>query len=419
MAAAVVAFHLAVLILAMNLSNGVPARKMMFLFSVFFVTVFVCEKRGAAQQNSAPVARPRIIRHFALNKFYETPEPLPSGKPGELIRSAEFDQYDLPGDVLAVRILYHSVSANNEDVPVSGVVLYPDKKAPNGGWPVIAWAHDLNGVARSCAPSLARNLRHGSFLSMYVQLGYAVVASDYAGLGSKARNAFADMNSNAADVMYSVAAARKAVPQLGARWIAMGTGEGAMAAVAVGERQEQIHDPSYLGSIAISGLRDLQEEYASIGDVRSRSLLNLVYGIQTVYPKFQPDEVLIPVGMTLYRRIAVACDSDTALSSATASALVKPHWQANSFVQMYFSRNRLGASAIRAPILVLSSDLDPDSPGTKAVVSRLCSAGAKIQFLRYPGSEPAALIGDSVRDQIQWMHDVFSNRTPHNDCPRP
>ena len=144
-----------------------------------------------------------------------------------------------------------------------------------------------------------------------------------------------------------------------------------------------------------------------------------MYGVQTIYPKFGVDEVLTPAGITLYSRIAAACDSDTGLSSAAAASLVKPHWEANSFAQMYFSRNRLGASAIRAPILLLSSDLDPDSPGTKAVVSRMCSAGAKIQLLTYPGSAPAALIGDSVRDQIQWMQDVFSNRTPHSDCPRP
>jgi len=34
-------------------------------------------------------------------------------------------------------------------------------------------------------------------LSMYVSLGYAVVASDYTGLGTDYRNAFRDIESNA------------------------------------------------------------------------------------------------------------------------------------------------------------------------------------------------------------------------------
>ena len=87
---------------------------------------------------------------------------------------------------------------------------------------MIAWAHDLTGVARQCAPSLARNLQHGTFLAMYVNMGYAVVATDYTGLGSNFGNAFADTPSNALDVIYSIPAARRALPQLGSRWIAMG-----------------------------------------------------------------------------------------------------------------------------------------------------------------------------------------------------
>jgi len=62
---------------------------------------------------------------------------------------------------------------------------------------VIAWAHDLSGMARQCAPSLTRNLNRGPLLSMYVSLGYAVVASDYTGLGTDYRNAFRDIESNA------------------------------------------------------------------------------------------------------------------------------------------------------------------------------------------------------------------------------
>src|SRR5581483_8672763 len=249
--------------------------------------VSICCDWAIAQQGAVPVPRPKIVHSFVPDKFYETADPLPPGSPGELIRSVEFDRYDLPGDVLAVRILYHSQSAAGHDVAVSGVVLLPDKKAPNEGWPVIAWAHDLNGVARTCAPTLARNLRSGSLLAMYVQLGYAIVATDYAGLGSKGRNASSDMNSNANDVIYSITAARKAVPRLGARWVAMGMNEGAMAAIAVAEIEAHAHDANYLGSIALGGLQDVQQEFRSPQRVSAWALLSLAYGVQTVYPKFQ------------------------------------------------------------------------------------------------------------------------------------
>src|SRR6185437_14243520 len=207
--------------------------------------------------------RSGLFRPLPLTKFYDTPHPLPPGKPGDLIRSTEFDEYDLPPEVNALRILYHSRTAAGEDVGISGVVLFPDAKPPAGGWPIIAWAHSWTGVARSCAPSLARNLQHGPFLAMYAHLGYAVVATDYAGLGTATRSAFAEISANASDIIYSVAAARRALPQLGSSWVALGTGEGGMAVIGVAEMESSLHDPNYLGSVAISNLDDPQNLYAS------------------------------------------------------------------------------------------------------------------------------------------------------------
>ena len=76
---------------------------------------------------------------------------------------------------------------NGKDVAVSAVVLIPDGKPPGGGWPVIAWAHEFRGTARQCAPSLMKNLGAGSILAMFANLGFAVVATDYAGFGRRFR----------------------------------------------------------------------------------------------------------------------------------------------------------------------------------------------------------------------------------------
>ena len=173
-------------------------------------------------------------------------------------------KYELPFSVSAVRILYHSRSAAGEDVACLGSCSVPyDRKPPAGGWPIIAWAHGATGVARACAPSFTRNLGHGPFLAMYVNLGYAVVAPDYTGLGTDFRNAFADGPSNSADLIASIPAARAAVLQLGARWVVMGDAEGSLAALAVAEKESQIPDPAYLGSIAISGLASPQEMFGN------------------------------------------------------------------------------------------------------------------------------------------------------------
>jgi len=367
-------------------------------------------------QAVAPAKRPEIIRNFRLTKFYDTPDPLPAGKPGELIRSTTFEAYDLPLGVAAVRLLYHSHSAGGTDVATSAVVLYPDGKPPAGGWPVIAWAHDLSGVARQCAPSLTRNLQHGAFLSMYVNIGYAVIATDYTGLGTRFRNGFADTLSNAGDVIYSLPAARRAVPQLGSRWIAMGTGEGGMAVLGVAELEHDIQDPNYLGSIAISRLADLQSMYEPLGAVSYNMPLFLAYGIKTLYPEFEVKEILTDNALPLYQHIGEVCGETEAGQKASAAAMLRPNWQIDPFVQKYFNRNRLGLKPVTAPLLVISSEADPAIAETTKIVARLCQQRDRVQFEKYPEYDPGRVIGDSVRDQITWIQARFANSPAPTNC---
>jgi hypothetical protein len=382
--------------------------------------LFAAELVFAQAQAPAPVKTSQILRTLPLTSFYDTPHPLPAGKPGDLIRSEPVEEYELPPEVSAVRILYHSRSAAGEDVATSGVVLIPSEgKPPAGGWPVIAWAHGATGVARPCAPSLMRNVGHGPFLSMYVNLGYAVVATDYTGLGTNFRNAFLDAQSNANDVIGSISAARVAVPQLGARWIVMGEGEGSLAAVAVAEKKNEIRDPAYMGSIAISGLADAKELYAHSTQVPSRSMLAfLAYGIKTVYPQFQVTDMLTEKALAPYHHIEQNCGEAATLAELPPAEMLKPGWENNEFVRQYFARNSLGQVQALGSILVISGEADRAVPATLTalVIARMCKQGNRVQWERYPDLDPGRVIGDSVRDQIAWIEGRFAGRPAPANC---
>ena len=377
----------------------------------------------AQSQAPAPSRRSDLLRARALplTKFYDTPDPLPAAKPGELIRSQPFDEYELPVTVAAVRILYHSRSASGEDVAVSGVVLYPyGKRPPAGGWPVIAWAHAATGIARQCAPSLMRNVGHGPFLSMYVNLGYAVVATDYAGLGTKFRNAFLDGPSNASDVINSVLAARAAVPQLGARWIVMGEAEGALAATGVAEKENEVRDPNYLGGIAISVLASARESYEhSVNGSSSAMLPSLAYGVKTVYPQFQVTDILTEKALPLYNQLEQTCSQERTTPELSLAEIVKPGWETNPFVRKYFDRNEIGQTRAYSPIFVITGDADPAIPPTTRAqaFARMCKQGDRVQWERYPGLDSGRVIGESVRDQIGWIEARFAGRASPTNCP--
>lgn len=392
------------------------SRKCFRAFLVFAVASIIplasqTSRQPSAQTAAVPVSKAAISRRaLPLTKFYDTPSPLPAGKPGELIRAQEFDQYDLPLHVLAVRILYHSRSATGEDAAVSGVVLYPDSKPPANGWPVLAWAHTVEGVARQCAPSLARNLRSGPALSMYVNLGYAVVLTDYAGLGTNFRNAASDLPSNAADLIYSVPAARAAVSHLGTRWIAMGTAQGGSVAIKVAELEHEIHGSGYMGSIAISSL---EGSYDGSGAGTPEQPLFVAYGIKTVFPEFNERDVLTEKALALYPQLEQSC-SDPSGPKADSSELIKPNWAGNRFVKMYFDRNTLGQKPAQGPILVIDSGL-PRQHAIE-VINRMCQQGDQIELERYAQSDEGAVFGDSVRDQIAWIQARFAGRPATTTC---
>jgi len=369
----------------------------------------------AQQQASSQAKRPR--GGVQITRFYDTPVPLPPGKPGELIRSQKDDEYYLGEDVTAVRILYHSRSGNGEDVATSGVVIIPDRKPPAGGWPIIAWAHEWMGSARQCAPSLMRNLGSGPFLSMYASLGYAVVATDYAGLGTNFRNAFVDIRSNALDAIYSVSAARAAEPSLGSKWIAMGQADGGLAALGVAEVESEIRDSGYLGSIAISGVANAKDAYEKSAQATSQPMLVfLAYGIKTVFPQFQPSDILTEKGLGAYRQIESACA--VAGDGVSAAEMMKPNWEKNGLVQEFFRRNALGQKRAGGPVMVLGAESDPAVMAgmTSHLVGDMCKQGDRVQFIRYPGLDSGAALGSSVRDQIGWIQSRFKGEPAPSNC---
>ena len=253
---------------------------------------------------------------------------------------------------------------------------------------------------------------------MYVNLGYAVVATDYTGLGTSFRNAFLDGPSNATDVIASIPAARAAVPQLGARWIVMAEAEGGLTVVAVAEKENEVRDPDYLGGIAISDVASAKEIYepATAGS-SSHMLTSLAYGIKTVYPQFQVSDMLSEKALALYREIGETCAQATG-PQLPGIETVKPGWESNGFVHQYFGRNDPGQTKAYGPILVISGHADPSklAAATQAI-GRMCKQGARVEWERYPDLDPGSVIGESVRDQISWIEGRFSGRSAPTNCP--
>jgi len=392
----------------------------MFFTAVTAVSLILVGLPGTPELAPAQTATPakgfRPPPTLPLTSFYDPPHPLPPGKPGELIRSEAIDQYTLPYELSALRILYHSRTANGEDVAVSAVVLIPDGKPPASGWPVIAWAHEFRGAARQCAPSVMKNLGVGPILAMYANLGYALVATDYSGLGADSGKPVLDMESNAFDVMYSVLAARAAVPQIGPKWIAVGPSQGGLAAVAVAE--SEVRDPNYLGSVATLRVADAQEGYRRFAQGSSdRMLLVLASTIKALYPEFLVSDMLKDEALPAYQRVTQTCGGET--EPELTSEMLKPGWENNQFVKEFFSRNTPGQKRAHSPLLVISGEADRAIPAdmSEKSVARMCKQGSRILFLKYPSVDASGVMGASVAEQISWIKARFAGHAAPGNCP--
>ncbi len=352
----------------------------------------------------------------ASENFYNVPDPLPHGRPGDLIRAEPSDDYALPYNVSALRTLYHSVNAIGQDVAASGVVLVPQGREPVGGWPIIAWAHPFIGAARSCAPSLMKGLYGAAFLSMYVSMGYAVVATDYAGLGTPSRNAALDSQSNATDVINAVKAARRAVPQLGPRWVAAGEREGGLAALILGEQESHYPDSGYLGSIAIAPTLDLKATIES-SPQQPDGLLFLVYGMQTIYPDFNAERVFAPSALAQYRQVATTCDLDAKQTNAPVSQQRIANWDDNPFVLKFFKRNSLGFARAPQPMLIITARNPSVTSGASQSITRMCGRGDNLDLEPYD-VDPDSLMGESVSFQLTWLKARFSGLISPSTCHR-
>jgi len=357
--------------------------------------------------------------------LYSDVKALGSTKPGDLLDQEAGTEYTFSKVFRAVRILYHSRDALDHDVATSAVILLPTGPAPDGGWPVIAWGHGTSGVATACAPSLMKDVYYwGEGLSDMVRAGFAVVATDYHGLGTAGHHQYLDKVAQARDMIYSIPAARSAVQELGRRWVADGHSQGGLAAWGVAEIESELNDDDYLGAISVSGAISLDHfmEYINGSDGGEFYLDYLAFGIQSRFPEFEPREILRPAAMSKYAAVTTspACwySGFAEFRGFPKGKALKPAWRRNRFVRQFVQETELGSRPIRKPLLVISGEADQTVPidAVRQTVRKACSMDSALSFKSYPGLDHDPTMTESIRAQLAWMRERFTGIAMTNTC---
>lgn len=359
-----------------------------------------------------------------ITDFYSTPSNLSATKPGDLLRKEAFAGYSLPKGASAVRILYHSLDATGQHVATSGVVLIPAGAPPPKGWPIIAWAHGTSGVARLCAPSAMKDVYYGDEgLMPMVTAGFAVVATDYHGLGTEGPHQYVNKIAQAHDVVYSIPAARSAVSSLGSRWVVDGHSQGGLAAWGVAEAEHDLKDPDYLGAVSVAGVAREVDFFGHLSDTPGVGfyLAFMAAGIHARYPEFNPHDLLSDSVLEHYEDVTTkGCyyygyATYAALPSGT---LLRPKWDKSVWIHRFFAGNAVAEAPIGGPLLVIAGEADQTVPitGVRAAVKQMCAAKQLVTFRSYPGLDHDPAMEKSTPDQLKWIKARFAGEPAASNC---
>ena len=136
-------------------------------------------------------------------------------------------------------VKYRSVGVDGKSINVTGTVSLPKGKAPKKGWPVISYDHGSTGIADQCAPSkdATDNPAHvyNSYiyplLNRWLDAGYAVVRTDYQGLGTGGIHEYLVGVAEGRSTLDIVRAARKLDSRVSGRFAIAGHSQGGHAAL--------------------------------------------------------------------------------------------------------------------------------------------------------------------------------------------
>ncbi|KAF8587354.1 hypothetical protein K439DRAFT_1630845 [Ramaria rubella] len=379
------------------------------------------------------------VGNISTDPFYQSPSYIDNYAAGSPIRieSVSKDtlltEYQVPPGLTLYRLLYQSVDLDDKLVPASAFILLPyARSSPRTPLNVIAWAHGTAGIERQCAPSNTRDLYYNFEGPFAMALrGYAVIAPDFAGLGSDTTFNYLAGPSHAADVAYSVVAARQAFPPglLTHEWVVVGHSEGGLTAWATNERELERPIGGFLGAVAIApALQNLHIiRYGIAHNSLATSSFYSSYTLTTIARLNNSVDVtqyFSDLGQELSRLAATACFNTAAAIFANvtfADIFRDQSWLNSSWAIAWENRTGVrGDNPLVQPLLLIEGlgDRSVFPPIQDSVFAHHCARHPKtrVHLSRYPDSDHDPVAFVSQLEYFNWIEDRFNGADVPYGC---
>ncbi|WP_308405518.1 lipase family protein [Streptomyces tardus] len=369
--------------------------------------------------------------------FYEPPVELPTTN-GELIRSEPSTYYLDPLKAIKVdadvhRLMYRTTDGNGEGIAVTGTVITPRKAwKGDGERPLISYAAGTQGIGDHCAPS--RQLSNGTeyegiFIKGLIARGYAVVMTDYEGLGTPGDHTYINREVSGNAVLDVVRAAQSLpeanLPANGPVAIT-GYSQGGGAAAAAAELA-----PEYAPELDIKGaaVGAVPSELSTVAENLDRGLYSAFLGYAIVGlaagHDIDTDEYLNDKGRDYLTKVKQACTIEavatlglrdsrklTANGEPITEYLKEPQWKA------IVDEQKIGERKPEVPVLINHSRLDDVIPFKlgKELKADWCAKGATVEFK--PNLGPTHIGGAiaSFPRTFLWLEGVLKDKPAPSNC---
>ena len=355
------------------------------------------------------------------------------GKPGKLLRQEPLaPALVLDGAASGARILYTSTEGlgGKDRVVVSGAVFIPKGEAPKGGWPLLAWAHGTVGVADVCAPSFAgRSPRDKTYLGYWLSKGYAVVASDYQGLGVAGGHPYLATRPSAYSVLDSVRAVQKGGFPVSRSLVLIGQSQGGGAAFATaGYAASYAPELDIRGTVATGTPYFSPEAQAALQAARPRDVVDPTLGynflihslLEQIDPGFRVEDYVTDAALPLARSVANTCFGELAGGVMRGGWTFDRAYKADPADRMLPAYALMGYPTLKIPTPVFmgtgGSDRDVPPGMQLSLAADACKAGTVIQSHVYPGLDHSGAVNGSTQESSAFVEAVFAGKPVAGNC---
>lgn len=358
-----------------------------------------------------------------VSSFYNWTEVIPS-TPGKLLRSEPLSAtLSLPSAASQQRILYSSLDGRDGTTPivVSGALFIPKGKPPAGGWPVASWGHGTLGVADICAPSWAgRSYRDVQYLDRWLNEGFAIVATDYQGLGVPGGHPLLNNRMAAYGILDAAKSVVAGVPGLANKVLIIGQSQGGAGAFAAGAyAATYAPDLGVKGSIGTGVIYTIGAKSVGEQDLTKPDPA-LTYGFYTLLaaqqydPSINAKDFYTDKALPIFEQARSAC-----LASLTSDVMSSGLTPANSKKAGDPAKLKPWLAQITYPTLQLAQpifigtgaeDKTPAAATQVQLMQDACKAGSVVEGHLYKGLGHSETVNASLRDSIPFAKKVIADQ---------